>query len=63
MTFILEAQALSMLVGSATLVDSIDLRIAAGEMVAIVGPNGAGKSTLLRMLSGDLRPTSGHVEL
>ena len=32
-------------------------------MVAIVGPNGAGKSTLLRMLSGDLRPTRGHVEL
>ena len=63
MTFILEAQSLSMLVGSATLVDSIDLRIAAGEMVAIVGPNGAGKSTLLRMLSGDLRPTKGRIEL
>ena len=63
MTFILEAQSLSMAVGNATLVDAVDLRIAAGEMVAIVGPNGAGKSTLLRMLSGDLRPTRGRIEL
>jgi heme transport system ATP-binding protein len=52
-----------MTVGGATLVDAIDLRIEAGEMVAIVGPNGAGKSTLLRMLSGDLRPTCGQILL
>ena len=63
MTTILEAGSLSLAVGSATLVDAIDLRISAGEMVAIVGPNGAGKSTLLRMLSGDLRPTQGQVLL
>jgi iron complex transport system ATP-binding protein len=63
MTALLEARSLSMAVGSATLVDAIDLRIDAGEMVAIVGPNGAGKSTLLRLLSGDLRPTRGQVLL
>jgi iron complex transport system ATP-binding protein len=63
MTSILQAQSISMRIGSATLADAIDLRIAAGEMVAIVGPNGAGKSTLLRMLSGDLRPTSGRIQL
>ena len=63
MTALLEAQSLSMTIGGAMLVDAIDLRIAAGEMVAIVGPNGAGKSTLLRMLSGDLRPTSGRIQL
>ena len=63
MTAILEAQTVSLAIGRATLVDAIDLRINAGEMVAIVGPNGAGKSTLLRMLSGDLRPTRGQIRL
>ena len=63
MTVLLEARSLSMVVGGATLVDGIDLRIGGGELVAIVGPNGAGKSTLLRMLSGDLRPTQGETLL
>jgi iron complex transport system ATP-binding protein len=63
MSAILKARAVSMTVGSARLVDGVDLEISGGEMVAIVGPNGAGKSTLLRMLSGDLRPSHGRVEL
>jgi iron complex transport system ATP-binding protein len=63
MTVILEAHSVSLAIGGATLVDGVDLRIKAGEMVAVVGPNGAGKSTLLRMLSGDLRPTKGRIEL
>ena len=46
-----------------TMLDAIDLRFAAGEMVAMVGPNGAGKSTLLRTLSGDLRPARGAIRL
>jgi iron complex transport system ATP-binding protein len=63
MSALLEARSLSVVVGGTTLVEAVDLRIHAGEMVAIVGPNGAGKSTLLRMLSGDLRPTQGQILL
>ncbi|MBN8988293.1 MAG: heme ABC transporter ATP-binding protein [Rhizobiales bacterium] len=63
MKAILQARSVSLILGDSTLVDAIDLRVSAGEMIAIVGPNGAGKSTLLRMLSGDLQPSRGHVEL
>ena len=34
-----------------------------GEIVGIIGTNGSGKSTLLKIVSGALRPTSGHVDI
>jgi iron complex transport system ATP-binding protein len=63
MTPMLQASSVSVVIGGATLVDAVDLSVNPGEMIAIVGPNGAGKSTLLRMLSGDITPTRGTVEL
>jgi cobalt transport protein ATP-binding subunit len=41
----------------------VDLRIGAGEKVALVGPNGAGKSTLMLQLNGTLRPSHGSVRV
>jgi putative ABC transport system ATP-binding protein len=39
----------------------IDLKIGAGEFVAVVGRSGSGKSTLINMIAGIDRPTSGQV--
>lgn len=42
---------------------SVDLEVAAGEVVALVGENGAGKSTLVNLLSGLLQPDEGEIRL
>ena len=42
-------------------VENVDLTICQGEFVFVVGGSGAGKSTLLRLISGQVRPTSGKV--
>ena len=45
--------------GTKTVLDGVDLDIAAGEFVALLGPSGCGKSTLLRALAGLDHEVSG----
>jgi ABC-type sugar transport system ATPase subunit len=49
--------------GGIIAVESFDLEIAAGEIVALVGDNGAGKSTLVKMIAGAYKPTGGEIWL
>ena len=58
---LLSVRGLSKSYGRITALDNVSLDLWPGEIVAVVGDNGAGKSTLLRILSGDLKPSSGEV--
>ena len=46
-----------------SVLQGLNLRVQAGELVGLIGPNGAGKSTALRILTGQLLPDSGDVRI
>jgi branched-chain amino acid transport system ATP-binding protein len=47
--------------GPLRVIESLDMSLAAGEIVALVGPNGAGKSTLVKAISSLIAKSSGTV--
>lgn len=44
-----------------TVLDSLDLTVEPGEVMALLGPSGSGKTTALRAVAGFVRPASGRV--
>jgi ribose transport system ATP-binding protein len=49
--------------GAVLALDSVDLDVHHGEVLALVGDNGAGKSTLIKCISGVHRLDAGHIEI
>jgi branched-chain amino acid transport system ATP-binding protein len=60
---VLRLRSIVMAFGGLLALDGVDLDVAQGEHLAILGPNGAGKTTLFNVISGDLTPTRGSVEI
>ena len=61
MTDLLNVQGLRSGYGAVEVLRGVDLRIARGEIVALLGSNGAGKSTFNNTLSGVVRPRAGSI--
>ncbi len=54
---------LSLQFGKRVLYKDVNLKFTPGNCYGVIGANGAGKSTFLRLLSGELEPTGGTVEI
>ena len=60
---LLEVRGITRRFGERTILDGVDLDVAAGEAVGVVGPNGSGKSTLLRCIVGADEADCGEATL
>ena len=59
----LEAINLSKQYGTSTVLNSINLKVNAGEIYCLLGANGAGKTTIIKLFTGQLSPTSGSANI
>lgn len=61
--FLIDIQDLVCGYGNREVLQGLNLRLQAGEMVGILGPNGSGKSTFLLALAGVIPPISGSIRV
>ena len=61
-TFLLETENLTKNYGATIAAQNVSIKLASGRVHALVGENGAGKSTIIKMMTGLVRPTSGHIK-
>ncbi len=60
---LIKVENLSRRYGTALAVNSLSFEVRRGEVLGFLGPNGAGKSTTMQMLSGNLAPSAGAVNI
>ncbi len=60
---VVRVRGLRYVVGRRAIFDGLDLDIRRGDVTAIMGPSGTGKTTLLRLITGQVRPERGLVEV
>ena len=60
MVTVIEVQGLTKQFGDTTAVDNVTLSVPQGSLFGLLGPNGSGKTTMIKLLTGQVRPTSGQ---
>ena len=58
---LLETRKLNVRFGGVHATRDVDFRLAEAELRCVIGPNGAGKSTFFKLLTGQVKPTSGQI--
>ena len=63
MSILINAEHLSRYYGKHCAINDVSFTLAQGEVLGFLGPNGAGKTTTMQILSGNLAPSSGRIEI
>ncbi|SEA51650.1 ATPase components of ABC transporters with duplicated ATPase domains [Arachidicoccus rhizosphaerae] len=59
----ISARNITLAYGKRVLFDEVNINFVKGNCYGVIGANGAGKSTFLKILSGEIEPNKGHVEI
>lgn len=59
----LELKDVSIRFGGLKVIEKMNLKVQAGELIGLIGPNGAGKTTAFNLISGIYKPTTGDILL
>lgn len=63
MSYILQTNHLSKVIGEKELIRDVNLHLKKGEIYGFLGPNGAGKTTVMKMITNLWKPTEGTIEI